>query len=94
MQFWLSQMVRKTTLRRTDFDVAVNRDSVCLSRIARTLTQWKGQVDLYMFCPVENLVQFQNRTTLLPVSEIGYPVIELAALFKNWTSTLVFRVNV
>ena len=40
---------------------------------------------------IEDLVQFQYRTTLLSGSGTGYPVLEPVAPFKNWTSMLGFR---
>ena len=57
-------------------------------------TENDAQFDPIYICsaPIENLVRFWNRTTMLPGSGTGYPVLEPAAPFEIWTSTLVFSV--
>ena len=44
--------------------------------------------------PIKNFVQFQNRTDLIISSGTDYPVLEPAAPFENWTSTLRLSVRV
>ena len=44
--------------------------------------------------PIENFVSFRNRTALLPGSGTGYPVLEPAAQFENWTTTFDYGIYI
>ena len=62
--------------------------------IRNIIKKTRSTVHVYIYiysAPIKNLVQFRNGTTLLPSSGTGYPVLEPAAPFENWTSMLVFR---
>ena len=59
----------------------------------QTMHKDRGLTVYICSAPIENLVLFWNRTTLLPSSGTGYPVLEPAAPFEHWTSTLVLRLG-
>ena len=56
---------------------------------------YKLELVIYMFCPNRELCPVPELDDIAAwFRKTGYPVSEPAALFKNWTSTLAFRVRV